>query len=133
MQILWALVFWSLVFGFIYGKFFGTLGKHLHLFGSKGKPGLLPFPLVDRTDIAQTFALLLGFTLVMGGALVLWGFAMRMWLSLRHRHLSHFWEALGYAGGVVALLVLLWNILFGVSVAPSCPWYTWGWASSWRA
>ncbi|TBH21042.1 V-type ATP synthase subunit I [Thermus thermamylovorans] len=121
LQILWFMVFWSLVFGFVYGKFFGTLGKHLHLFGTKDKPGLLPFPLVDRTDIANTFALLLGFTLVMGGALVLWGFVVRMRLALRHRHLGHFWEALGYAGGVVALLVLLWNILFGVSVAGLMP------------
>lgn len=121
LQILWALVFWSLVFGFIYGKFFGTLGKHLGLFGAKDKPGLLPFPLVDRTDIPATFALLLGFTLLMGVAVVLWGFVVRMRLALRHRHPAHFWEGLGYAGGVTALVLLLWNILFSLSLEGLMP------------
>jgi phosphate:Na+ symporter len=38
--------------------------------------------------------------------MVFWGLALRAYLGLKHRHMAHFWEGVGYLGGLVGILAL---------------------------
>ncbi len=38
--------------------------------------------------------------------MVFWGLALRAYLGLKHRHMAHFWEGVGYLGGLSGILAL---------------------------
>lgn len=99
------MVFWTVVWGFIYGEFFGTFLEHLGVFGTPEHPGLIPI-LIPRIDTAKTANLLILLSVAFGVVMVLWGLALRAYLGLKHRHMSHFWEGVGYLGGLVGILAL---------------------------
>ncbi len=112
-RILNWLVFWTAVFGFIYGEFFGTFLEHLGVFGTPEHPGLIPI-LIHRIDTAKTANFLILASVAFGVLLVFYGLALRAYLGLKHRHMAHFWEGVGYLGGLTGLLALAASYLGGI-------------------
>lgn len=115
-QMLRWMVFWSVVWGVVYGEFFGTLFEHLGVFGTPEHPGLIPI-LIHRINTAETANLLILTSVGFGVLLVFYGLVLRAWLALRHHHMKHFWEGLGYLGGLTGLLALAYAYLGGVSAS----------------
>jgi len=99
------MVFWTVVWGVVYGEFFGTFLEHLGVFGTPEHPGLIPI-LIPRIDTAKTANLLILLSVAFGVVMVFWGLALRAYLGLKHRHMAHFWEGVGYLGGLVGILAL---------------------------
>jgi V/A-type H+-transporting ATPase subunit I len=99
------MVFWTVVWGFIYGEFFGTFLEHLGVFGTPEHPGLIPI-LIHRIDTAKTANLLILLSVAFGVVMVFAGLVLRAYLGLKHRHMGHFWEGVGYLGGLVGILAL---------------------------
>jgi V/A-type H+-transporting ATPase subunit I len=108
-KVLWWMTFWAMVFGFIYGEFFGTFLEKLHIFYDPNHVeehgrGLIPI-LVNRLDFAKTSIFLMLTSIAFGVFQVLYAFSIRMQQGLKHGHMSHFWEGLGYLSSSVALIV----------------------------
>lgn len=112
------MAFWSVVWGFLTGEFFGTFLEHLHVFYintpeaiEKYGRGLIPilWPRLE-TEFAGTALL---FTLAFGILQVLWGWAIRARLAVKHGDKHHFWEAVGMLGGLVGLIMLAYGTRVG--------------------
>ena len=103
-KILNWLVLWGVIWGFLYGEFFGTLGEHWGIFGTAHHPGLIP-TLIPRMDTAATSGYLIVMSIAFGIFVVLYGVGIRAWLGIKERNFHHFWEGLGYFGGLMALTV----------------------------
>jgi len=99
------MVFWTVVWGLIYGEFFGTFLEHLGVFGTPEHPGLIPI-LIHRIDTAKTANLLILLSVAFGVVMVFAGLILRAYLGLKHRHMAHFWEGVGYLGGLLGILAL---------------------------
>lgn len=99
------MVFWTVVWGFVYGEFFGTFLEHLGVFGTPEHPGLIPI-LIHRIDTAKTANLLILLSVAFGVVMVFAGLILRAYLGLKHRHMAHFWEGVGYLGGLLGILAL---------------------------
>jgi len=112
-RVLWWMTFWTVVFGFVYGEFFGTFLEKLHFFydpnAAEGK-GLIPI-LVNRLDFAKTSTFLMLVSIALGVIQVLYAFIIRMQQGLKHGHRSHFWEGFGYLSGAVGLIAFAYNFL----------------------
>lgn len=113
---------WSILWGFLTGEFFGTLGEHFHWFyidpglypnaehlvklAEEGKKnyGAIPilFPRVDPVFAPTVLLTTIGFGIVY----LFWSWGLRAQLSLKHKEMSHFWEALGMLGGMLGLVLL---------------------------
>lgn len=121
-QIIWWMVGWALVFGFVYGEFFGTFLEKLKIPGlgtifypnDGAHEGLIPI-LINRLDIAATSNLLIVATLAFGVFQVLYAFGIKAYLAYKHHHMTHFWEAFGYLSGLVGLVALAYGFQTGVS------------------
>ncbi|ABF46346.1 V-type H+-ATPase subunit I [Deinococcus geothermalis DSM 11300] len=117
---------WTILWGFLTGEFFGTLGEHLHLFyvdpelinrlwGWTGihvgaeegvaHSGLIPtlFPRLETTYFSN---IALVFSLLFGILQVLWGWGIRIQQGIKHKDPTHTWEGLSLFGGVFALICL---------------------------
>jgi V/A-type H+-transporting ATPase subunit I len=117
---------WSILWGFLTGELFGTLGEHIHLFyvdpaivnslwGWTGivaeahegvkHYGLIPtvFPRLE-TDYFSNVALV--FALLFGIVQVLWGWGIRIQQGVKHKDSVHVWEGLALFGGVGALILM---------------------------
>jgi V/A-type H+/Na+-transporting ATPase subunit I len=115
-RVMKPMIVWTIVWGCVYGEFFGNLFHRLGIFGTVHHPGLIP-TLIRRTDTAATATLLIMVSIGFGIIQVLYGFVIKAHLSRRHGERKHFWEAVGYFGGVFAL------ILFGYAfMNRSYPW-----------
>ncbi len=112
-QILNWMVFWTVVWGFVYGEFFGTFLERLGVFGTPEHPGLIPI-LIHRIDTAHTANLLILLSVAFGVVMVFMGLALRAYLGLKHGHKAHFWEGVGYLGGLTGILALALSYLGGV-------------------
>lgn len=109
---------WAILWGFLTGEIFGTLGEHLHLFyvnnaewiAEHGR-GLIPilFPRIEAS-FAGTALL---FTIAFGILQVLWSWGLRAQLARKHGDNHHFWEAVGMLGGLVALIMLAYGSQVG--------------------
>jgi V/A-type H+-transporting ATPase subunit I len=97
------MIFWTIVWGFIYGECFGNLFHLLRIFATTHHPGLIP-TLIRRTDTAATANLLIMVSIGFGILQVLHGFLLKARLNLHQGERKHFWEASGYLGGIVALI-----------------------------
>ncbi|MDX2007638.1 MAG: V-type ATPase 116kDa subunit family protein [Meiothermus sp.] len=123
-RVLWAMTFWAVVWGFLYGEFFGTFLEKLKiwngytLFYPTGEfdnhPGFIEI-IINRLDFALTANGLMLFSVMFGVAIVLYAFFVRMQEGLKHGHMSHFWEGLGYFSSSVALIVGAYMFLAGVN------------------
>lgn len=120
---------WAIIWGVLYGEFFGTFFKMLQLPGVFGLPdgwrlfvavgphfdpaeyyGLIPV-LVNRLDIANTYAALMIFSIAFGIFQVLYAYYLRMRLGLKHGQMKHFWEGFGYFFGLIGLVAITYNFM----------------------
>ena len=108
---------WSIVFGFLYGEFFGNFLERIYIFG--GKPvfyttlhheqgyGWIPI-LLFRVE--QTTPLLLA-SIGFGVFQVLFGWALRTYYGIRHGDSHHTWEGIGMFFGIAAIVVFAYAFL----------------------
>lgn len=87
---------WSVLWGFVFGEFFGNLGHAL---------GIHPL-WRERTD-PGTLAPLLLFTVGLGAAHVGLGLLLGVWQAWRGRHLGEFYERAGMLVGLCGLFLLI--------------------------
>lgn len=115
-KIMKPMVFWTIVFGLAYGEFFGNFLEHLGVFyiPGEGEAGLFKI-LIPRTLVA-TASMLIIVSVTFGLLLVVYGLGIKAWLGYKHRHMRHFWEAIGYIGGLVGLTVLAVVYFTGANV-----------------
>ncbi|MCB8945483.1 MAG: hypothetical protein H6658_17170 [Ardenticatenaceae bacterium] len=85
---------WGIVFGFLYGEAFGTLGEHIGLHA-------LWF---ERADAHELTSLLL-FALAVGAVHVVLGLLVGVWEAARHRHRHHLLERGGMLLGLMGLFL----------------------------
>ncbi len=86
---------WGIVFGFVFGEFFGTLGEVI---------GLHPI-LFDRADPKHLIDLLL-MAIGIGVVHILLGLIIGVWDSFREKNRHHLFERGGRLLGLIALLLL---------------------------
>lgn len=117
---------WTIVWGFLTGELFGTLGEHLGLFyinpdilnnlwgwtGAKyiaehgaEHHGLIPI-LFPRLETDYFSNILLVISLCFGILQVLWGWAIRIQQGIKHGDSVHLWEGIALFGGVFALIMM---------------------------
>ena len=85
---------WSIIFGFLYGEAFGTLGEHLGLHA-------LWF---ERADAHELTSLLL-FTLAVGVVHTVLGLLIGVWEAVRQRQRHHLLERGGMLVGLIGLFL----------------------------
>ena len=112
LRVLKPMIGWTVIWGFIYGEFFGDLLQRLGIFGTVRHPGLVPI-LIPRTDTAVTANGLILVSIGFGVFQVLYGFYLKALRTRRQREKKHFWEASGYFGGVAALVVFAYAFMAG--------------------
>ncbi|WP_261663405.1 V-type ATP synthase subunit I [Deinococcus sp. Marseille-Q6407] len=120
-----VMAFWTILWGFLTGEFFGTWGEHLGLFyldeqrlnnlwgwtgatfHAEGAPhhGLIP-TLFPRLETGYFSNIMLMIALLFGIVQVPWGWAVRVREGLKHGESSHIWEGLAMFGGVVGLILM---------------------------
>jgi len=112
------MIFWTVAWGFVYGEFFGNFLEHLGFFYIRGHGhGLIPIT-IPRTDTIATASLMIIIAVVFGIVQVFHGLGVRAWIGLRHGHMKHFWEAVGYLGGLLGLVIFSYEFLTKTSSAP---------------
>ncbi len=117
-KVLWWMTAWAVVFGFIYGEFFGTFLEKLKLPGggtffydpNHSTEGLIPMT-INRLDFEKTATFLMLASIAFGLIQVFYAFIIRMQQGLKHGHMSHFWEGLGYLAGCLGLTAFAYNYL----------------------
>jgi V/A-type H+-transporting ATPase subunit I len=87
---------WAVVFGFLYGEAFGTLGQLV------GMHALW----LDRTSPTQVTGLLL-FTVAVGAAHVTLGLVLGVWEAIRERSRNHLLEHGGMLVGLIGLFLII--------------------------
>jgi V/A-type H+/Na+-transporting ATPase subunit I len=87
---------WSIVFGFLYGEMFGTLGEHL------GMRALW----FDRASPERVASLLL-MTLAIGAIHITLGLILGVWEGLKDRNRNHLFERGGMLIGLMALFLIV--------------------------
>ncbi len=94
----------SIVFGFVFGELFGTLGEHLGIFKFAGEEhnALITAPLHRVSSSATAIMLLI--SLIPGVIQVLAGWLLRAKLGYQHKDMPHFYEGIGMFLAVAAML-----------------------------
>ncbi len=91
---------WSIIFGFLFGEFMGTLGSSI---------GLKPI-LLDRTASGSLLTLLY-MTIGVGVVHILLGLILGIGNAIKHKNKPHLFEKGGMFIGLIGLLVLVGTIL----------------------
>ncbi|MDO4263004.1 MAG: V-type ATPase 116kDa subunit family protein [Deinococcus sp.] len=125
-SIIAAMSFWTVLWGFLTGEFFGTWGEHLGLFyldekllnnfwGWTGAEyhahegghhhGLIP-TLFPRLETGYFSNIMLMIALAFGILQVPWGWFIRIREGLKHGDQTHVWEGAALFGGVIALILM---------------------------
>ncbi len=102
--VLRPMIGWAVIWGFLHGEFFGNLLQRLGLFRTGQYAGLVPV-LIPRTDTIATANNLILVSICFGAFQVLYGLYLKVFLSRRQSEKRHFWEAIGYFFGVVAVIL----------------------------
>ena len=110
--VLRPMIGWTVIWGFLYGEFFGNLFQRLGIFGTGGHAGVIPV-LIPRTDTVATANVLILISICFGTCQVLYGLYLKAFLSRRQGEKKHFWEAIGYFCGVVALVLFAFAFVTG--------------------
>jgi V/A-type H+/Na+-transporting ATPase subunit I len=87
---------WAIVFGFLYGELFGTLGEHLGL-----------HPLWFERASPEHVAGLLIMTLAIGAIHITLGLILGVWEGLKDRNRSHLLERGGMLTGLIAMFIIV--------------------------
>lgn len=110
--VLRPMIGWTVIWGFLYGEFFGNLFQRLGIFGTGQHAGIIPV-LIPRTDTVATANVLILVSICFGTCQVLYGLYLKALLSRRQGEKKHFWEAIGYFCGVVALVLFAFAFMTG--------------------
>jgi V/A-type H+-transporting ATPase subunit I len=110
--VLAPMIGWTVVWGFLYGEFFGDLLQRCGIFATPREPGLIPI-LIPRTDTLATANTLILVSIGFGVYQVLYGFYLKAWRTRRRGERKHFWEAVGYFSGVAALVLFSYGFMSG--------------------
>jgi V/A-type H+/Na+-transporting ATPase subunit I len=110
--VLIPMIGWTVIWGFLYGEFFGDLLQRLSIFGTALQPGLIPV-LIPRTDTVATANSLILVSIGFGVYQVLYGFYLKALRARRQGERKHFWEASGYFSGVAALVLFSYAFMTG--------------------
>ena len=108
---------WSILFGFLYGEFFGNFLEYwpankpifytpLH---HEAGYGWIPIVLFRVEQFTPILLLSLGFGILQ----VLGGWAIRVIYGFRHHDMKHVWEGVGMIGGLTGLIVFAYAFLQG--------------------
>ena len=97
---------WAIIWGFLTGEVFGTLGEHLGWFYVRGEGVAHGLPILFPRVVSGFAGTALLFTIAFGILQVLWGWGLRAQMARKHGDRNHFWEAVGMLGGLVALIML---------------------------
>ncbi|WP_240741746.1 V-type ATP synthase subunit I [Deinococcus sp. KSM4-11] len=119
--VLQTMSLWSILWGFLTGEFFGNILEKLHVFyvnpelihrvwgvtlgaGEAHETGLIPilFPRV-LPEFSNTIMLI---CIAVGVIFMLWSWGLKAQLTYKHKHMHHFWEAVGMLGGLIGLIML---------------------------
>jgi V/A-type H+-transporting ATPase subunit I len=106
------MIAWTVLWGLLYGEFFGDLLQRVGIFETAQHPGLVPV-LIPRTDTVVTATGLILVSIAFGVYQVLYGFYLKALRSHREGRKKHFWEAIGYFGGVAALILFAYAFMIG--------------------
>jgi V/A-type H+-transporting ATPase subunit I len=87
---------WAILFGFLYGEAFGTLGEHF---------GMTPL-WFDRTSPENVLGLLI-MTIVVGAVHITLGLILGLWEAVRDRSRSHLLERGGMLIGLIGLFFIV--------------------------
>ena len=104
---------WSIIWGFIYGEFFGNFlerwpaGNPLFSPPSHGDNGIIPIILFRVEEFMPLLILCLGF----GVLQVVGGWVIRAIQGWKHKDRSHFFEGIGMAAGLLALVLFAWAFM----------------------
>lgn len=109
-RIMLPMIGWTLLWGVVYGEFFGDLLLVLGIFAESPEAGLIPI-LIRRTETASTANPLILVSIGFGVIQVLHGFYIKARLSRRQSRQRHFWEGSGYFGGVLALILFAYAFM----------------------
>jgi V/A-type H+-transporting ATPase subunit I len=104
------MILWTLLWGLLYGECFGDLLQQLGVFATAQHPGWIPI-LVPRTNTVATATGLILLSIGFGGYQVLYGFYRKALRTYRSAEKKHFWEAMGYFGGVAALILFAYAFM----------------------
>jgi V/A-type H+-transporting ATPase subunit I len=110
--VLIPMIGWTVIWGFLYGEFFGDLLQRFGIFGTALQPGLIPI-LIPRTDTVATANSLILVSIGFGVYQVLYGFYLKASRARRRGERKHFWEASGYFSGVAALVLFSYAFMTG--------------------
>lgn len=86
---------WAIVFGFLYGEAFGTLGEYFGM-----------HPWFDRTSVENVMGLLV-MTIVVGAVHITLGLVLGIWEAARDRSRNHLLERGGMLIGLIGLFFLV--------------------------
>ncbi|GHF54828.1 V/A-type H+-transporting ATPase subunit I [Deinococcus metalli] len=118
--VLQTMSLWSILWGILTGEFFGNVLEKLHVFyvnpeliqriwgvtlhEGEHASGLIPilFPRV-LPEFSNTIMLI---CIAVGVIFMLWSWGLKAQLTYKHKHMHHFWEAVGMLGGLVGLILL---------------------------
>ena len=103
---------WTVVFGFLFGEFMGTLG---------GSIGLKPI-LLDRSDPGSTMKLLY-MVIGVGVFHIVLGLVLGVWNAIQHHNRTHLLERGGMLVGLSGLLLLVAKIIKILPAAVNIPGY----------
>ncbi len=110
--VLRPMIVWTVIWGFLYGEFFGNLLQRLGVFRTREHAGIIPV-LIPRTDTVATANVLILVFICFGICQVLYGLYLKAFLSRRQGEKKHFWEGIGYFFGVVALILFAFAFMTG--------------------
>jgi V/A-type H+-transporting ATPase subunit I len=109
-RIMVPMIGWTMLWGVLYGEFFGDLLLEIGIFADSPEAGYIPI-LIRRTETATTANPLILLSIGFGAIQVLHGFYLKARLSRRQRQRRHFWEGSGYFGGVIALILFAYAFM----------------------
>jgi V/A-type H+/Na+-transporting ATPase subunit I len=102
------LLYWmgtfSMIFGVVFGEFFGTLGEYIGIFKFAGETSNALITAPIHRVAASAAGLMILISLIPGVIQVLGGWILRAYLGAKHRDTSHLLEGIGMFLGATALL-----------------------------
>lgn len=111
----WAAM-WTILFGFIYGEFFGTFLEYWPrdnpvFYHGDYHHGMIRIILFRIEEFAPVMLI----ALALGIFQILFGWSIRAYYGLKHHDMKHFWEGIGMVAGLIGLIALATSLVGGTS------------------
>jgi V/A-type H+/Na+-transporting ATPase subunit I len=110
----WAAA-WTIVFGFVYGEFFGTFLEYWPrdnpVFYHGDHEGMIRIILFRIEEFVPVMLIALGIGILQ----ILGGWGIRAYYGYKHQDMKHFWEGIGMVAGLVGLIVFAASLITGAT------------------